>query len=56
MDEDGTFYKLGNSDFWYDSPNSVEDDILDEADNSLDLGIRGEWREWGDWNEDDVEY
>jgi len=40
----------------FESDNSVEDDILDESDNLLDLGIRGEWREWGDWNEDDVEY
>jgi len=46
-------------DVWFISGESDELDIedeLDRADNLLDCGIRGEWREWGDVDElDDLD-
>jgi hypothetical protein len=40
-----------------ESGNSYEDDLTDEMDRAdmlLDLGIRGEWDEWGDEDNLDI--
>ena len=44
-------------DIWFISTKSVESDIEDEMDRAdylLDLGIQGEWVEWGDEDNLDI--
>jgi hypothetical protein len=45
-------------DIWFISDDVDERDLEDEMDRAdmlLDLGIRGEWREWGDEDNLDIE-